>query len=170
MWTKPTRAASRPCLAEGSRPVPAEHPAAARSVGVTLARAVARARPATEADVPTVLHLFDELFAAATRTGGRSPDEVPGTSGRRAEAEQRYRASFADPDSRLLVAVVDDPVPATSRMTPEAEAAPLMSPDVMRDELEPILAERIVGMVLCSVGGSGTFLDAPVVQMNHFFV
>jgi hypothetical protein len=25
-------------------------------------------------------------------------------------------------------------------------------------------------MVLCSVSGSGTFVDAPVVHMNHFFV
>jgi hypothetical protein len=24
--------------------------------------------------------------------------------------------------------------------------------------------------VLCTVGGSGTFVDAPIVQMNHFFI
>ncbi len=137
--------------------------------------------------MPAVLHLFDELFAASTRTGGRSPDEAFGTAGRRDEAEHRYRASLDDPDNRLLVAVVDDPAPVTS---------PVASTDVVRDKLEPIHAElsdepevtepngavaaaqegiaaaqeRIVGMVLCSVGGSGTFLDAPVVQMNHFFV
>jgi GNAT superfamily N-acetyltransferase len=149
-----------------------------------VARAVARARPATEADVPAVLHLFDELFAASTRTGGRGPDEVPSTAGRRAEAEQRYRASLADLDSRLLVAVVDDVTPVPSSVG---------TADLSRDKLEPIHAEpvdggtadpverdasvrgtaaqeRVVGMVLCSVGGSGTFLDAPVVQMNHFFV
>src|SRR4051812_50223696 len=104
MWTKPTRAASRPSLAEGSRPVSAQHPAAAPTVGVTLARAVARARPATEADVPAVLHLFDELFAASTRTGGRSPDEAPGTPRRRDEAEQRERAAVAPPGKPLFVA------------------------------------------------------------------
>ena len=136
--------------------------------------------------MPAVLHLFDELFAASSRTGGRSPDEAFGTAGRRDEAEQRYRASLDDPDNRLLVAVVDDQAPVT----------PVASTDVVWDKLEPIRSEplhpepsdgatadapadaeqagpaqeRIVGMVLCSVSGSGTFLDAPVVQMNHFFV
>jgi GNAT superfamily N-acetyltransferase len=115
-----------------------------------VARAVARARAATAADVPAVLQLFDELLAASTRAanGSRTTSGAP-VIDHRAEAEQRYRAALDDVDSRLIVAVVDD---ADSERGVAGGA------------------ERIVGMVLCTVAGSGTFIDAPVVQMNHFFV
>lgn len=107
-----------------------------------MARAVARVRPAVEADVPSLLGLFDELFAAGSRTTARG-GSAPGAVDPRAEAEQRYRSALDDVDSRLLVALVDEPEDG---------------------------GERVVGMTLCSVGGSGTFVDAPVVHMNHFFV
>jgi GNAT superfamily N-acetyltransferase len=114
-----------------------------------VARAVARGRAATEADIPIVLGLFDEMLAASPRAAARVS---PGAVNRRAEAEQRYRAALDDVDSRLLVTVVDDPAGVAG----------------VRGVGAP--GDRMVGMVLCSVGGSGTFVDSPVVQMNHFFV
>jgi GNAT superfamily N-acetyltransferase len=109
------------------------------------------------ADVPAVLQLFDELLSASPRESGRAASAGAGSLHRRAEVEQRYRASLEDVDSRLLVAVVDEP--AATGVAPEGSA-----------DGQSAAAERLVGMVLCSVGGSGTFVDAPVVQMNHFFV
>jgi GNAT superfamily N-acetyltransferase len=110
-----------------------------------VARAVARARAATAADVPAVLELFDQLRAASTRRSASTATTV-GDVDPRAEAEQRYRAALDADEARLLVAVVDDPgVPDGS-------------------------GERVVGMTLCSVSNSGTFVDAPVAHMNHFFV
>jgi GNAT superfamily N-acetyltransferase len=109
-----------------------------------VARAVARARAATPDDIGAVLELFDDLLSTSRRTAR------PATAGAldpRTEAEQRYLAALDDVDARLLVAVVD---------SDEAQGGPA--------------TERLVGMTLCSVTGSGTFVDAPVVQMNHFFV
>lgn len=114
-----------------------------------MARAVARARPATAADVPAVLDLFDELLAASSRRGARTTSSA-GAVDLRAEAEQRYRAALDHDDARLFVAVVDD-LDAASAAGPAG-------------------GERIVGMTVCAVTGSGTFVDAPVVHMNHFFV
>ncbi|HSP36765.1 MAG TPA: GNAT family N-acetyltransferase [Frankiaceae bacterium] len=120
-----------------------------------MARAVARARAATAADVPAVLDLFDELQEASTRTSSatRGVNALPGVD-HRADAELRYRAALDDVDARLFVAVVDDAGPSRAgAIGGEATGR-----------------ERIVGMVLCTVTGSGTFVDAPIVQMNHFFV
>lgn len=115
-----------------------------------MPRTVARARPATEADVAQVLHLFDELRTASPRAGGRALGSGVGSTSPRDDAEQRYRKSLKDPDARLLVAVLDG-MPAA-------------------DDGVDLPGERLVGMVLCTLSGSGTFIDAPVVHMNHFFV
>jgi GNAT superfamily N-acetyltransferase len=119
-----------------------------------VARAVARARAATADDVPAVLDLFDELLAASTRSSSatRGVKAAPAVD-HRAEAEQRYRTALDDVDARLFVAVVDDAGAVRGQGTREATGS-----------------ERVVGMVLCTVAGSGTFVDAPIVQMNHFFV
>ncbi len=111
-----------------------------------MARAVCRARPATSADLPAVLELFDALLATSSRRGAR-PGTAAGAVDPRAEAEQRYAAALDDVDARLLVAVVDS-----------------------EDGQPGGATESLVGLTLCSVAGSGTFVDAPVVQMNHFFV
>lgn len=110
-----------------------------------MARAVARARPATPADIGSVLELFDDLLSASRRSARTGT--VAGAVDPRAEAEQRYVAALDDVDARLLVAVIESGDPRTGSTT-----------------------EQLVGMTLCSVAGSGTFVDAPVVQMNHFFV
>jgi GNAT superfamily N-acetyltransferase len=104
---------------------------------------------AVEADVPALLDLFDGLLSAGARAGTASR-AVAGPVDHRAEAEARYRAALDDMDVRLFVAVVDESV------------------GVGLESVFP--GERIVGMVLCSVTGSGTFVDMPIVQMNHFFV
>jgi GNAT superfamily N-acetyltransferase len=108
-------------------------------------------RSATEADLAEVLRLFDALRNASPRAGSRLAGGGP--AGPRAEVEQRYRNSLQDPDARLLVAVLDE-ADDGSPAGPAAEGG----------------GERLVGMVLCTVSGSGTFIDAPVIHMNHFFV
>src|SRR3954453_21475103 len=126
---------------------------ACREWGTSVPRTVARVRLATEADLGEVLRLFDELRNASPRAASRLAGGGPG--GPRAEVEQRYRNSLQDPDARLLLAVLDEAdegSPASA--DPAAEGG----------------GERLVGMVLCTVSGSGTFIDAPVIHMNHFFV
>jgi GNAT superfamily N-acetyltransferase len=115
-----------------------------------VVRVAARARVAVEDDVPALLHLFDGLLAAGARAGTASRAVGGPDVDHRSEAEARYRAALDDVDRRLFVAVVDDEVGIG---LPGSAAG-----------------ERIVGMVLCSVTGSGTFVDMPIVQMNHFFV
>jgi GNAT superfamily N-acetyltransferase len=110
-----------------------------------VARAVARARPATSADIAAVLELFDDLLSASRRL--TRPAAAAGAADPRVEAEQRYLAALDDVDARLLVAVVETEDPTSGSVD-----------------------EQLVGMTLCTVTGSGTFVDAPVVQMNHFFV
>jgi GNAT superfamily N-acetyltransferase len=119
-----------------------------------VVRAVARARTAVEADVPALLQLFDGLLAAGSRAGTASRAVAGSVVDHRAEAEARYRAALDDVDSRVFVAVVDDPTGSPEGAGVEGAVA----------------GERIVGMVLCSVTGSGTFVDLPIVGMNHFFV
>lgn len=117
-----------------------------------MVRAVARARTAVEADVPALLELFDGLLAAGTRAGTASR-AVAGPVDHRREAEARYRNALRDPDHRIFLAVVDGS---------GASSGPGIAGAVE--------GERIVGMVLCSVTGSGTFVEMPIVTMNHFFV
>lgn len=115
-----------------------------------MVRTVVRARVAVEADMPALLHLFDGLLAADARAGTASRLVGGPVVDHREEAEARYRAALHDVDRRLLVAVVDAPTGVGLESAVESE--------------------RIVGMVLCSVTGSGTFVDMPIIGMSHFFV
>jgi GNAT superfamily N-acetyltransferase len=125
-----------------------------------VVRAVARARTAVEADVPALLQLFDGLHAAGSRAGTASRAVGGPIVDHRTEAEIRYRAAVNDVDCRVFVAVVDDE-PGSASAATDGDDAGLRG---------AVAGERIVGMVLCSITGSGTFVDMPIVTMNHFFV
>lgn len=71
-----------------------------------MARGALRVRPATEADVPTLLLLGDELRDAqlpASEAGGR----LRGAAARLV-LEQRYREALDDPERHLVVVVGED--------------------------------------------------------------
>ena len=100
-----------------------------------------RVRAVTEADLPVLLELGEELREQLISADGSSSGRGRTTSAGRGALEQRYREAVADPERHLVVAVEG-----------------------------PSEAEVVLGMAMLTVASTNALLDIPAVHVTHAVV
>ena len=100
-----------------------------------------RVRPVTEADLPTLLDLGEELREQLVSADGPSSGRGRSTPAGRSALEQRYRDAVADPERHLVLAVEG-----------------------------PAEAEVVLGMAMLTVASTNALLDIPAVHVTHAVV
>lgn len=93
-----------------------------------MPRAVVTARDATQADLPRLLELWDELRASGPR---RSPRPATESSQLREEVGYRFSTAMADPNQRMIVGVEGDEVIAMALASTGSASSIVNSPSVL---------------------------------------